>query len=198
VSEVLRLCAGADLDKRPTEDQVKITTNDGFQFKILILELLWHKRYLNGLPLLPDWLHGHSVEATVAPLVVVSWKSTGIMAKLVVLSTWELVDVLVGVLPGVFPDVLLEVPPAVLLEVPPGMVLEALTGVLEVVVAPPVIDPDICVLTVEKVLDDTNGTRHCMVPLCGDTNASAFSLPPWIDAFMQVEVLSPAHSLYFY
>jgi hypothetical protein len=108
------------------------------------------------------------------------------MAKLVVLSTWGLVDVLVGVLPGGFPDVLLEVPPAVLvevppavlLEVPPGMVLEALTGVLEVVVAPPAIDPDICVLTVEKVLDDANGTRHCMVPLCGDISASAFSLPP--------------------
>jgi hypothetical protein len=49
--------------------------------------------------------------------------------------------------------------------------------------------------TIDNVLEDINGTRHRIVPFYYSFKVSTSSLPPWIEALIQVEVLSPAHSL---
>jgi hypothetical protein len=103
-------------------------------------------------------------------------------------------DVVLPVLPVLFVVLpVLPVLPVALEEVLP--VLPVLFVVLDDVVLAEII-VDIWITTVDKVLEDIDGTRHRMVPFCCNISVSASSLPPSIDACMQVEVLSPAHSLW--
>lgn len=106
------------------------------------------------------------------------------------------IDGLIGTLPDVLDVVLQVLPvlpvlPVALDEVLP--VIPVPSVVLEVVVLAEVI-VDIWITTVDKVLEAIDGTRHRMVPFCCSISVSAFPLPPSIDACIQVEVLSPAHS----